>query len=145
MTEIDLYTKFKKKLPASLHCTRIENDCSDGIPDVFVRQNTGKSFWIENKVCGPKEILKYQPTQLPWMRDHVLTYKGKVFTLIGDRKTCKIFVCVDMSMLTHEQYKKLIFEKIKLNELLLYIGTENYITSTCIKTVIKWMTNRLDM
>jgi len=144
MKETDLYKKFKEKLPASLHCTRMENDCSDGMPDVFIRKNTGQSFWIENKVCGPKEVLKWQPTQVPWMMKHALNYKGQSFTLIGDRKTCKIFVCIDMSRLTKEQYKKLIFEKIKLNELLIYIGEDNYLTSTCMKTIIKWMADRLD-
>ncbi len=108
MTEVDLYKEFQRLLLATYSAERVENKCASGMPDVYVKNNLGQNFWIENKICNWDETINIRPAQIIWHLEHTLRYNCQSFILIAENKKIKRnYFFLDMSQLTYENYKKL--------------------------------------
>ncbi len=82
MTEGWLWSKVKRGLePLLVHCARLEETASFGIPDVNCCCH-GKEFWLELKIVREKRI-QLRSSQVAWITSRC-GYGGRVFLLAKD-------------------------------------------------------------
>ena len=118
--EVVLYNKMKEKLPKSMRCTRVENNCEPGMFDVYMQNTSGSIFWLENKMCNVNEVLNLRPAQIIFAIEHVKRFKGKAACLIMTRKKPHVYYVLNFNKFDDTLFNKMLKEEMKLIDIINY-------------------------